>query len=91
MNAPTDTAFAEVVITNPQGLHARPAAVMVEQLKSFDAKVRVEAGDKTANTASILSVLALGAGPGDVARVYSEGPQAEAALEAVVAILTEED
>ena len=82
---------AEVVITNPHGLHARPAAVMVEQLKSFDARVSIEAGQKTANTASIMSVLALGAGPGDTARIHSEGPQAEAALEAVVAILTEEE
>lgn len=82
---------AEVVITNPHGLHARPAAVMVERLKSFDAQVRIEAGQKTANTASIMSVLALGAATGDTARVHSEGPQAEAALEAVVAILTEEE
>ena len=82
---------AEVVITNPHGLHARPAAVMVERLKSFDAQVSIEAGQKTANTASIMSVLALGAGTGDTARIRSEGPQAEAALEAVVAILTEEE
>lgn len=86
-----DSAFAEVVITNPHGLHARPAAVMVERLKTFDAEVRIEAGQKTANAVSIMSVLALGAGPGDTARVHSEGPQAEAALEAVVAILTEEE
>lgn len=86
-----DSVFAEVVITNPHGLHARPAAVMVERLKTFDAEVRIEAGQKTANAVSIMSVLALGAGPGDTARVRSEGPQAEAALEAVVAILTEEE
>ncbi|WP_419944203.1 HPr family phosphocarrier protein [Candidatus Poriferisodalis sp.] len=82
---------AEVVITNPHGLHARPAAVMVERLKTFDAEVTIEAGQKTANAVSIMSVLALGAGHGDTARVHSEGPQAEAALEAVVAILTEEE
>ncbi|MDE0318919.1 MAG: HPr family phosphocarrier protein [Acidimicrobiales bacterium] len=86
-----DPMIAEVVITNPHGLHARPAAVMVEKLKAFDAEVRIEAGQKTANAVSIMSVLALGAGPGDTARVHSEGPQAEAALEAVVAILTEEE
>ncbi len=86
-----DSVFAEVVITNPHGLHARPAAVMVERLKTFDANVSIEAGKKTANAVSIMSVLALGAGPGDTARVHSEGPQAEAALEAVVAILTEEE
>ncbi len=86
-----DSVDAEVVITNPHGLHARPAAVMVEQLKTFDAEVSIEAGKKTANAVSIMSVLALGAGPGDTARVRSEGPQAQAALAAVVAILTEEE
>ena len=85
------TASTEVVITNPHGLHARPAAVMVERLKTFDAEVTIEAGQKTANAVSIMSVLALGAGHGDIARVHSEGPQAEDALEAVVAILTEEE
>ena len=86
-----DSVFAEVVITNPHGLHARPAAVMVERLKSFDAEVSIEAGQKTASAASIMSVLALGAGTGDTAHVHSQGPQAQAALEAVVAILTEEE
>lgn len=86
-----DSAFAEVVITNPHGLHARPAAVMVEKLKAIDAEVRIEAGQKSANAVSIMSVLALGAATGDTARVHSHGPQAEAALEAVVAILTEEE
>ena len=81
----------EIIITNPQGLHARPASALVEQMKSFDAKVSVEVGAKTANAASIMSVLALGAGHGDTARVHSQGPQAEAALETVVAILTEEE
>ncbi|MCE2513211.1 MAG: HPr family phosphocarrier protein, partial [Acidimicrobiia bacterium] len=57
----------------------------------FDAGVRIEVGDKTANAASIMSLLALGAGPGNTARVVSEGPDAEAALDAVVAILTADD
>jgi len=82
---------AEVVITNSHGLHARPAAELVERIASFDAGVRIEVGDKTANAASIMSLLALGAGPGNTARVVSEGPDAEAALDAVVAILTADD
>ncbi len=78
----------ELVITNSHGLHARPAAVLVEQIKAFDAGVRIEVGSKTADAASIMSLLALGAGPGDEARVTSDGPDAEAAMKAVVAVLT---
>ncbi len=77
----------ELVITNSHGLHARPAAVLVEQMKAFDADVRIEVGSKAADAASILSLLALGASPGDRACVISEGPDAEAAMEAVVTVL----
>ena len=82
--------YRELVITNSHGLHARPAAELVERIASFDAGVRIEVGDKTANAASIMSLLALGASPGATARVTSEGPDAEAALEAVVTVLTED-
>ncbi|WP_419841209.1 HPr family phosphocarrier protein [Candidatus Poriferisodalis sp.] len=78
----------ELVITNSHGLHARPAAVLVEKIKELDADVRIQVGAKTANAASIMSLLALGAGPGDEARIISEGPDAGAAMETVVAILT---
>ena len=81
----------EIIITNPQGLHARPASALVEQMKSFDAKVSVEVGAKSANAASIMSVLALGATTGNTARVTAEGADAQAALDAVELILTSED
>lgn len=80
--------YLELVITNRHGLHARPAAELVERIASFDAGVRIEVGDKTANAGSIMSLLALGASTGNTARITSEGPDAEAALDAVVAILT---
>lgn len=80
--------YRELVITNSHGLHARPAAELVEQVSSFDAGVQIEVGEKKANAASIMSLLALGAGPGNTARITSKGPDAEAALDAVVTILT---
>lgn len=81
----------EIIITNPQGLHARPAAALVEQMRSFDCEVSVEVGAKSANAASIMSVLALGAATGDTARVTAEGIDAQAALDAVEKILTSAD
>ena len=83
--------YRELVITNSHGLHARPAAELVERIASFDAGVHIKVGDKTANAASIMSLLALGASPGSTARITSKGPDAEAAMEAVEAILTAED
>ncbi len=82
--------YRELEITNSHGLHARPAAELVARIASFDAGVEIEVGAKKANAASIMSLLALGAGPGNTARITSDGPDAEAALDAVVAVLTED-
>ncbi|MEM9651580.1 MAG: HPr family phosphocarrier protein [Actinomycetota bacterium] len=81
----------EVVITNSQGLHARPAAVLVETMKGFDASLSISVGAKTANCNSIMSVLALGAGTGATAVLEADGPDAERATEAAVAILTSDE
>ena len=79
-----------VVITNSQGLHARPAAELVEAMKGFDAAVSVSVGEKTADTKSIMSVLALGATPGSEAPVVADGPDAEDAASAAIAIMVSE-
>ena len=82
--------YQELVITNSHGLHARPAAELVGRIASFDAGVQIEVGKKKANAASIMSLLALGASPGNTARVTAEGPDASEAMNAVVAVLTED-
>ena len=81
----------EVVITNSQGLHARPAAVVVETMKSYDASVRIEIGAKKADARSIMSVLALGGTTGDLARIVAEGADADEAVASIEAILTSEE
>ncbi|RME24787.1 MAG: HPr family phosphocarrier protein, partial [Deltaproteobacteria bacterium] len=77
----------EIVITNSQGLHARPAAVLVEALKSYEARVHIEVGSKRADARSIRSVLALGGSTGDVARVTAEGDDASEVVARIEAIL----
>lgn len=71
----------DIVITNPAGLHARPAAEIVEQAKDWTAHVNITKGDKSANAKSIMSVLALGANTGDKVTVVAEGEDAQQAVE----------
>ncbi len=85
------TLTSEVTVTNPQGLHARPAAELVELMKSLDANVTINVGEKTAKANSIMSVLALGASTGAVATIEAEGPDAEKAIDAVTEILRSDD
>jgi phosphotransferase system HPr (HPr) family protein len=77
-------------IANPFGLHARPAAEIVEGLMDFDAEVTIAAGDRHANAASITQLIALGATTGDEVTVSASGDDAASAIEAVVRVLLAE-
>ena len=76
-----------IVIKNPSGLHARPAAEIVESVKSIDATIHIRKGDKLANANSIMSVLALGATTGDTVTVEAQGDGAAAAVDALRQIM----
>jgi phosphotransferase system HPr (HPr) family protein len=80
-----------VRIANPHGLHARPAAVIVEKALDFDAEVTIVAGDRRANAMSITQVIALGASVGDEVTVSATGDDAAAAVETVLAVLLSTD
>src|SRR5439155_924578 len=52
--APPGAVMSRTVrIANPSGLHARPAAQIVERTLEFDAAVRIVAGEREANAISI--------------------------------------
>ena len=81
----------EIVITNPAGLHARPAAEIVEAAKTSPADVRIHKGDKAANAKSIMSVLALGANTGDTVKLTVEGEGADVIVAALRSIMQSEE
>ena len=75
-------------ITNPSGLHARPAAQVVAKLQPLDADVTLEVNGKRADARSITAALGLGASVGDEVTITVRGPDADAALAAVLSIVT---
>jgi len=76
----------ELTITNEVGLHARPAALFVQEASKFKSEISARNGDQEVNAKSILGVLMLGADQGCVITVTAEGEDAEAALEAIKAL-----
>ena len=68
-----------VVVRNPMGLHARPAAVLARLIAGFDAKVTVNG----VNGASVLELMKLGATGGSGLVLTATGPQAREAVDAV--------
>jgi phosphotransferase system HPr (HPr) family protein len=86
--APVSEVARVVRISNPHGLHARPAAEIVAQVRGYDAQVSIQAGDKRADARSITGLLGLGASTGDEITIRADGTQAPEALAAVEAIVT---
>jgi len=84
-----DAPGRRVRIANPSGLHARPAAEIVELMLDYDADVIIVAGDRRANAASITQLIALGAGVGDEVTISASGDDADAAVAAVLTVLLE--
>ncbi|MGD9002480.1 MAG: HPr family phosphocarrier protein, partial [Anaerolineae bacterium] len=73
----------ELTLRNPTGLHARPAKVFVNTAKQFESDIRVQHGEKKVNAKSAISILTLGVGYGGQICVTAEGPDEEAAIEAL--------
>jgi phosphotransferase system HPr (HPr) family protein len=83
------TAQKIVIVTNPQGFHARPAHLFVKLASQFQAEVRIVKGNEIINGKSILDLLTLGAGNGTQLVLEATGDDAQAALEALVKLVEE--
>lgn len=79
--------FAEVVIRNKKGLHARASAQFVRCAAGFSAKVRVTREGHSVGGTSIMGLMMLCAGQGHTILIEAEGPEAHAALEALIALV----
>jgi phosphotransferase system HPr (HPr) family protein len=71
------------------GLHARPAARVVELARRFRAEVVLEAGASRARAKDLLDVLALAAAGGAEIVVVASGDDAREAVEAVAGLFAE--
>ena len=77
----------EIRLRNAKGLHARVAARIVKVAGRFHSRVVLTVGDRRANARSIMAVLMLAAAMGATVRLETEGPDEQAAIDAVVAVL----
>ena len=76
-----------VVISNPQGLHARPAELLVRLAMQFESDVEVIRDGQRVDAKSILNVLTLGAGQGTEITLQAQGADAQEAVEALVRLI----
>ena len=79
----------EIQITNRQGLHARACARIVQIASRFRCEVSLTSGMRRASARSIVAVMLLAAAFGTTIRVEADGPDEQAAMSAIVSLLSE--
>ncbi|GAA0123983.1 MAG: HPr family phosphocarrier protein [Clostridium argentinense] len=63
----------DVTVKSKSGLHARPAATLVNLTQKFESNITIEKDGRSANAKSIIGVLSIGAAMGDNVSVLIDG------------------
>jgi phosphocarrier protein HPr len=84
-----DSLSGVVGITNTRGLHARAAARFVRLAETFDADILVEKDGSEVPGRSIMGLMMLAAAPGSQITISASGADAQAALDALVALVSD--
>lgn len=82
-----DTLSTTVTITNPQGLHMRPAYMLAETAATFQCNIELVKDDIRVDGKSVLGILTLGAAQGTEVIVEANGDDAAAAIEKLQTLL----
>ncbi len=78
-----------VEIINKRGLHARASAKFVKLAGTFDAEVMVGRDGQEVDARSIMGLMMLAASPGCCIDISAEGPDAEAAINALAKLVAD--
>ena len=82
------SASRAVDVCNARGLRARASAKFVKLASAYDAEVTVSKDGQTVDAQSIMGLMMLAAGPGCAIEIAADGPQAEEAVDALVALVS---
>ena len=78
-----------ISISNKLGLHARASAKLTKLAGSFESEVFMSRNDRRVNAKSIMGVMMLAAGIGSVVEIEVDGPDEEAAMAALTALIND--
>jgi phosphotransferase system HPr (HPr) family protein len=76
-----------LTVLDPAGLHARPAAQFVRTASRFASRITIQVGDRTADVKSLTALLGLTVRPEGQITLVADGPDADAAVAALLAEL----
>ena len=80
---------APLVIANPSGLHARPAAVLASRAKAYASEIRLRRGADVVNARSVVGIMGLEIEQGHTVQLAATGPDAAEAVTALSVLIRE--
>ncbi len=84
-----DVVRRQLCVPNPQGIHARPAARLVELANGFQSRIEFVKGTERVDAKSIFQIMTLAAVQGTVLLLEARGPDAQAAADAIEKMIQE--
>lgn len=79
----------QYVITDPEGIHARPAGELVKAAKEFECSIKITKDGKTGDCKKIFGLMGLGVKKGNEVVFTFDGADEDAAYESVSKFLQE--
>jgi len=77
-----------IEITNPTGLHARPAALFVQTAGKFTSNIWIKIGNKKVNAKSIMGLISLAVSKGTEITILAEGEDEDLAVKEIIDLVT---
>lgn len=71
----------EIVINIPNGLEARPVALLVQVASQYECSIHLASNEKRVNAKSIMGMMSMGISTGETVTVTADGPDEETAIE----------
>jgi len=69
----------EYTIKDPVGIHARPAGMLVKEIKKYASTVTISKGEKSVNALKLMALMGMGIKQGDTVKVTVEGADEDTA------------
>ena len=77
------------VITDPEGIHARPAGILVKEAKQYACSIKLSKDGKAVDCKKLLAIMSLAAKTGNEVVLTFDGEDEDAAYEAVSKFMQE--
>lgn len=79
----------EYTITDPVGIHARPAGILVKEVKKYASTITISNGVKSVNAQKLMALMGMGVKKGDTVTVTVEGADEDTAAAAIEKFFTD--